>query len=830
MNRATSKKDILIPLTWAFTAFAGFALILTASLYLYLSPKLPSVETLKEVTLRTPLRIFSQDSKLIGEFGEIRRAPVTYEEIPPLFIKAILAAEDDRFYSHKGVDLKGLLRAASQLITTGRIQSGGSTITMQVARNFFLNSKQSFTRKFNEILLSFRIEEEISKDEILTLYANKIYLGNRSYGIAAAAGVYYGKPISELSLAQLAMIAGLPKAPSAYNPLANPERALIRRDWILGRMLKLGYIDEADYQPALAEGVTASYHGYAVSLEAEYAADMARREALDRVGPDVYSEGYRVYTTIDGSLQESAVKAVRTGIYEYDRRHGYRGPEQSGIAAGAWEQTLTDTQAIGPLTPAIVSAVDETSLTLLLQGNQVATLAWENGLKGLRAFITEDRRGAPIKTAGEIFAVGDLIRVRAKAVTLRNPDTDTEETVNQWHLSQLPKAQGALVALDPLNGAIKALVGGYSFQQSHYNRITQAERQPGSNFKPFIYATALENGFSAASIINDAPVVFQDNLMENVWRPGNADGKFYGPTRLRKALYLSRNLISIRILRSLGVNKALAGVERFGFDPTVLPRDLSLALGSYGVTPLKVAAGYAVFANGGFRVEPHLISHINNTREETIYAASPLTACPEDCAGQTLAGLQLDDLSEELALDETPDSGTDFEPQPPPPAPRVIDERVVYIMDSILKDVIKKGTGTRALSLKRADIAGKTGTTNGPRDAWFSGYSPHIATTAWLGFDQNLLLGRGEYGGSAALPIWVDFMADALADKPEILLSQPQGLATVKIDPATGQRVPPGNSDGIFEIFRRENVPPLGQAGPVTTGADEGATLPEEIF
>ncbi len=832
MNRATPKRQFIYPLLWAICAGFGSALILTASLYLYLSPKLPTVETLREVKLQTPLRIFSQDSKLIGEFGEKRRTPITFEEIPPLFIKAILAAEDDRFYSHNGVDLKGLLRATLQLVTTGSIQSGGSTVTMQVARNFFLDNRQQFTRKFNEILLAFRIEEELSKNEILTLYANKIFLGNRSYGIAAAAQVYYGTPIQELSLAQLAMIAGLPKAPSSYNPIANPERALIRRNWILGRMFQLGYIDETLYREAKTAGVTADYHGYSAELEANYIAEMARQEAIDLFGPVIYSEGYRVRTTVISDLQESAVSAVRTGIHDYDWRHGYRGPEQTGIPPEEWLDALANTTAIGALRPAIVSSVSDKAIDIVFADDSTAQLLWENGLDKLRLFVNENRRSAPVKDASEVFSPGDLVRVRRDGAAA-------------WQLSQLPKAQGALVALDPNDGAIRALVGGYSFQQSHFNRVTQAERQPGSNFKPFVYTTALEDGFTAASIINDAPVVFQDKLLESIWRPENDTGRFYGPTRLRQALYLSRNLISIRLLRSLGVNKTIRGVERFGFDPTVLPKDLSLALGSHAVTPLKIANGYAMLANGGYQVEPYLISRIEDVNGEIVYSAAPPTVCREcdetksdqekEKISPITAKLALDDLSTELGIEDAAlrNSGEEAREQqhePPPRAPRIIDERVAYIMDSILKDVIKKGTGTRALSLKRSDIAGKTGTTNGPRDAWFSGYSPHIVATAWLGFDQNLLLGKREYGGSAALPIWIEFMEEALQGKPEVIPSQPQGLVTVKIDSATGQRIAPDVQGGIFEIFRKENVPPLQRVGSTANDTGESATLPEEIF
>lgn len=819
---------IFSSILWLSIAALGGVLIISGSLYLYLSPKLPSVESLRAVKLQTPLRIYSQDSQLIGEFGEKRRTPITFSDIPPLYVKALLSAEDDRFYHHGGVDIAGLLRAASQLITEGEIKSGGSTITMQLARNFFLTRKQTFTRKFNEILLALRIEDDLSKDEILTLYANKIYQGNRAYGIEAAAQVYYGKHIDELSLAQLAMIAGLPKAPSAYNPIANPDRALVRRNWILKRMLALGYIDKEAYNQATAESVSANYHGYELELDAPYVSEIARKEILDMVGPQVYTDGYRVYTTIDSNLQRKAQQAVQDGLMAYDQRHGYRGPEANIATPEQWAKKLQETPVYGHLTPAIVTKVNEQSLSALIGPNEKIELAWEQGLKGLRKYRSPNSRSAPIKSASELFSLGDLIRLR--------------QTDGEWHLSQLPKAQAALVALNPQNGGIQALVGGFDFRQSHFNRITQAERQPGSNFKPFIYTTALENGFTAASIINDAPVVFADNLLENTWRPENDSGKFYGPTRLRKALYLSRNLISIRILRSLGTQTAIKGLGRFGFDTSKFPHDLSLALGSHAVTPLEIATGYAILANGGYKIEPYLIDRIEDAEGQVVYKALPLTVC-ESCTDkqhsqhQQETALQPQEtfaLPEDTVSDNQGDSASQEETAVPEPpiAPRVIEPQVAYIIDSILKDVIRKGTGKRARVLNRPDIAGKTGTTNGPRDAWFSGYSPHIATTAWLGFDTNLLLGRREYGGSAALPIWIDFMKTALADKEVIMRPQPEGIVMVRIDPDTGLRVGPDQPNAMFEIFRKDRVPAMKETKPPISeyGDPQGGVRPEDLF
>lgn len=912
-------------LSWAFwliLAAGCGTLSLFAGITLYLSPKLPEVETLRQVKLQTPLRVYSRDGLLIGEFGEKRRNPISIENVPKAFIDAILAAEDDRFYSHHGVDIKGLLRAASQLLQSGQIQTGGSTITMQVARNFFLTRKQTFSRKFNEILLALQIEKELTKSEILELYTNKIYLGNRAYGIEAAARVYYGKSIGELDLAQLAMIAGLPKAPSAYNPIANPQRAIIRRDWILGRMLSLGYIDKTQYDEAIAAPVTASYHGSRLELSAPYIAEMTRKEAVDKLGLAAYTDGFKIYTTIDSKLQEHAQQAVIDGLLNYDKRHGYRGPEaklplsmprenseegtdtlfidpapdnvnaleQDGDTAQTtgeespmlpkpnlplleWQQALKDFKTIGGLTAAVVTQVNPDSVDFLTADGTQANISWENGLSDAKPYISENRYGFPPKTASEIVEVGDVIRV------VKNQE-------GAWELTQVPAAQAALVSLNPSDGAINALVGGFDFAQSHFNRATQAERQPGSNFKPFVYTAALENGFTPATTINDAPIVFDDPSLENTWRPENASGKFFGPTRLRQALYKSRNLVSIRILRSIGVETAIDGMDRFGFDKDKLPHNLSLALGTYSITPLQLATGYAVLANGGYKVSAYLIDRIDNVDGETVFQALPATVCREcearakaealaaaataedpaspetdpnsvaalenAMAAELAASLQdndksennIDDrlattpeigtsLQEEASTPEsTGDQDTEAEPQRPV-APRVVSEQVVYLIDDILRDVIQKGTGRRAKVLERDDLAGKTGTTNGPTDAWFSGYNRNIVTTAWLGFDQNTNLGRHEYGGTSALPIWIDFMRVALQDIPKEPRSLPDGLVSIRIDPNTGKRAQPSQTNAIFETFRVENVPGYGQnqAPDLNSGTAGGQeTLPEDLF
>jgi len=840
-------RKLLKPLAMLALLGTGGFLIVTSCLYLYLSPKLPSVEELKEIELQIPLRIYSQDLKVIAEFGEKKRSPVSFEEIPQPMIDAFLAAEDDSFFEHRGIVVSGLLRAAVELVTTGSIRSGGSTITMQVARNFFLSNRQEFTRKFNEILLAFKIEEELSKEEILSLYTNKIYMGNRAYGVGAAAHVYYGKSLEELSIAQIAMIAGLPKAPSTYNPIANPQRALLRRNWILGRMLLLENIDKQQYQAAVAEQDNASYHGSISELDAAYIAEMVRQQVISKFGLKAYTEGYSAITTIDSKMQKSAVKALQSGIMAYDKRHGYRGPEQSAIAEEEWQTVLGKTSIYGSLEPAIVSEVAEDHLTLLNRNGELEDLNWVDGLKGLRLFKTINARTAPIQGASEVFTRGDLIRV-------------IRDTDNSLQLAQIPDVQAALIALEPKDSAIRSLVGGFDFRHSRFNRVTQALRQPGSNFKPFIYTTALDNGFTAASVINDAPVVFNDKNLEDMWRPENDGGKFYGPTRLREALYRSRNMVSIRLLRRMGIDRTLEGLQRFGFDTGEMPLDLSLSLGSHAMTPLKVASAYNIIANGGYRVEPYLLATVIDRDGNIIYRATPDTVC-ENCDATNLESsnssqqdqslqieplsnavdevdLQLEELLNELAQESRlQDENESFElikraleemPEASNPiATRVIDKQTAFIIDSMLKDVILRGTGTKAKVLKRSDLAGKTGTTNGPRDAWFSGYSPHLTVSTWVGFDDNSLIGRNEYGGSAALPIWIDFVREALDGVEDINRPQPDGMLMVKIDAKTGKRVDPKQS-GIFEFFKAENVPELTGGEALPSGAENN--LPDDLF
>ena len=835
-------------------AGAGAIMAMMAA-YLYLAPLLPSAEQLRSVDYQIPLRVFSRDGRLLGEFGEKRRTPLDYEQFPPALVQAVVSAEDERFFRHGGVDLKGLFRAALELVWYQDIRSGGSTITMQVARNFFLDREQKFIRKFNEIVLAMEIEEQLSKQQIMALYLNKIYLGHRSYGAEAAAHVYYGKSLSELDLAQLAMIAGLPKAPSAYNPITNPQRALTRRNWILGRMRSLGAISEDQYQQALAQPVTASYHGPSPDVDASYLAEMVRQDLLGRFSEEqVYSSGMRVYTTVDSERQRAALRALRDGLHEYDERHGWRGaistitlpasttdnetedaaPEQQAATAGngteeedPWKpvrSALRDIGTIGYLEPAAVLAVAEQQATLMLADGSEVTLPWEQ-MSWARPYIDVERVGQEPTRADEILAAGDVVYLRPVA---------EDESGNRWRLAQVPQVESALVSLDPQNGAIQSLVGGYSFAQSHFNRAWQGQRQAGSAFKPFIYTAGLLNGLTPATLINDAPIVFEDSALETAWRPTGASNRFYGPTRLREALYRSLNLVSVRMLQQVTVPNAIATLRQFGLPVEHFPRDLSLALGSASLTPMELATAYCVFANGGYRVEPWFIERIENNNGEVIWRAPAVLLCDdEDCSN--LAAGTASDAVEVTAIDDSNDvdaengnNNTDDATAPPPVKRlRVLDERTAWLMDSMLKDVVRRGTAYRAAQLGRRDLAGKTGTTNDQFDAWFSGYSPALVATVWVGFDNPSTLGRGEYGGRAALPIWMQYMGDALAGVEQVLLPQPAGIVSARINAETGKQAHPGDANAVFEYFREENLPEMDNS-PASQSTSRDA--PEHLF
>ncbi|WP_426136080.1 penicillin-binding protein 1A [Pseudomonas sp. PWP3-1b2] len=798
----------------------GLLLVLSGA-YLYLSPGLPSVEALRSIQLQIPLRVYSSDEKLIAEFGEMRRTPIRFADIPPNFINALLSAEDDNFANHYGVDPSSLVRAATQLVKSGHIQSGGSTITMQVAKNFFLTSERSFSRKATEILLALQIERQLTKDEILELYVNKIYLGNRAYGIEAASQVYYGKSIRDASLAQMAMIAGLPKAPSRFNPLANPARSKERRDWILGRMFKLGKIDQAAYEAAVAEPLNASYHVQTPEVNAPYIAEMARAEMVGRYGSEAYTEGFRVTTTVPSNLQDIANNAVHSGLIAYDQRHGYRGPESRlpGKTMSAWTTELGKQRPISGLEPAIVTQVKKDGVQVLTRTGE-ALVPWDS-MKWARPFLNTNSMGAMPKQPSDVAQVGDLIRVQ------RQKDDSLK-------FSQVPLAQGALVSLDPQNGAIRALVGGFAFEQSNYNRATQAKRQPGSSFKPFVYSAALDNGYTAASLVNDAPIVFVDEYLDKVWRPKNDTNTFLGPIRIREALYKSRNLVSIRLLQAMGVGKTIDYMTRFGFAKSDLPPNLSLALGTATLTPMEIATGWSTFANGGYKISPYLIDKIESRNGDTLFTANPPRvpgdvvngqAAPDGIAAPTNGGITVEPTPGTVpATNANPTAPA--EPQAPAVAERIVDGRTTYILNSILEDVIKKGTGRRALALGRADIAGKTGTTNESKDAWFSGYNGDYVTTVWTGYDQPESLGRREFGGTVALPIWMSYMGAALKDKPLHTQPEPEGILSLRIDPVSGRAASPSTPNAYFELFKSEDTPP--SVNELGNGVAPGSPLPAD--
>jgi penicillin-binding protein 1A len=819
------------------SVFSGTSLLISA-VYLYLTPQLPNIQSLQQIELQIPLRIYTEDGQLISEFGEQRRRPLEYNEIPQQFVHALIAAEDDRFFQHNGVDLRGLTRAAIQLVRTGKKKSGGSTITMQVAKNYYLSSAKTFSRKFTEILLALKIEQELSKEEILELYLNKIYLGKRAYGIESAAQVYYGVSVSELKLPQLAMLAGLPQAPSAANPINNAKRAKERRNYVLSRMHTLGFIDQLQFDSATEAPIIARYHGLKSEVEGSYVAEMVRYELYQKYGDDLYRLGFRVTTTLNSKAQTQANNALQAGLLKYDRDHGLRTPSDQKLLTTTkleiyeneitltwptsldseqdidwpttlddWQEELNDRGQYGLLYPAVVAQVLDTGAWIVSGQKQWSWLPF-SGVQWAKPYISVNRFGfEPTKTS-DVLSQGQMIWVTASAES-------------GLQLAQIPEAQGALISIDPSQGAIRALVGGFSYGLNKYNRAIQADRQPGSAFKPFIYSAALANGLTPASIINDAPVVFKDAGLENTWRPENSSGKFYGPTRLREALYKSQNLVSIRILKQIGPRKAINYISPFGFPREKLSKDLSLALGASAITPLELATGYTVLANGGFQIKPYFIKRIEvGDEEEPIFQANPLLACLE-CNVAADGSLQVSDaqsiqdedqalldaitnpLSEALAAESLASVATPKIKL----APRIMDERTHFIMNNMLQDVIKRGTGRRALALNRSDIAGKTGTTNDQKDAWFSGYNRDLVTSVWIGFDQPRSLGRWAFGGNTALPVWVDYMGAMLADKKQRPFPQPDGIVNVRIDPETGLLAQPGQVDAIFELFKREQIP-----------------------
>jgi len=757
--RKEKKLRSLITTLFTWLIFVCFSLVIVFLVGCYffileLNKELPDISQLENVQYQTPLTIYSKDNLLIGQFGEKRRIPISISQVPKAQINAFLAAEDERFYTHPGVDYMGLLRAAKQLIATGEKRQGGSTITMQVVRNFLLSNEKTYLRKLKEIILAIQLEQRFTKAQILELYLNKIYMGHRAYGVAAAAQTYYGKNLDELQLYQQAMIAGLPKAPSIYNPLVNSERALERRNYVLRRMLELQFISPKEYTQALQTADDAFPQPSNIEFKAPFIAEMARQEIVEKYGNEAYTLGLKVYTTALSHLQLAADRALQTALHQYDERHHYRGLPHKKLTP---EQPLSSLRTIGDSQQAVALSVSGNGVTVNLQNGTSALISFEN-IPWYKSSLGKVRFDKP-----NTFFIqpSDIIWVRQLQ----------DQT---WALTQIPKAEGAFAALDPYNGAILAISGGFDFYRSRYNRATQSKRQPGSGFKPFIYTAALEKGFTPASIINDAPIVIEDPSQRGGWRPANYTRKYLGPIALRVALRKSINLVSVRLLQDVGIPYTLETAMRFGFTREQLPGTLSLALGSGNAPPLKMASAYAVFANGGFSIKPYLIERIEDHTGRLLFAANPASACP--------------DCEETGKLIENP-------------APRVISKQIHFLMNSLLRDVVQNGTATRAKVLERTDLAGKTGTTNEQRDAWFNGFTPDIVASTWVGFDNLHPLGKGETGGRTALPMWIEFMKTALENTPEKPFEPPEGIVQAYINPGDGLLLDQTNKNGIWEYF-----------------------------
>jgi penicillin-binding protein 1A len=798
------------------TAFFVLAAVVIGGYY-YVAPGLPSAEELRNVKIQIPLQVYSRDGRLIQEFGEVHRTPVAYEHIPPLLVKAILAAEDARFFEHPGVDYRGVLRAILNEIVSGDRSVGGSTITQQVTRTLnVLSRERKYVRKFKEWILAFRIEREFTKQEILALYLNTYFFGQGSYGVVTAAQTYFGKDLDQLSVSEIAILAGIPQAPSILNPISSPERATARRSYVLRRMRETGAIDDREYAAALAEPVIGKRYGLQTQLDAPYVAEMVRAEMIRRFGPAAYTAGLKVTTTIDSRLQEAANRAIHNTLTAYDERHGYRGPlahvavpESGQFDEVALHKVLDDYPPVLDFEAAVVVAVEPQSARIAFAGRGEQTVDFESVSWAAR-YVNDDATGARPTSMTEVLAPGDIVRFRL----------DAEK---HWRLAQIPEVQGAFVSVDPLDGAVVALTGGYDFFLSNYNRATQAKRQPGSSFKPFVYSAALEHGFTPATIVNDAPpdVGYQPAL-ERVWHPENFEGKYHGETRLRVALRESMNAVSIRVLQKMGVPDAAAYVRRFGFDDVAVPTNLSLALGSGGVAPLDLANGYATFANGGMHVESYFIDRVSDSSGQLIYKAEPkfCTQCntPQPALDSPQAG------AEPAAQNELVTDIAQLYPRRA--AEQIISPQNAYLMTDMLQDVVRIGTGVAARrALERNDLAGKTGTTNEGRDTWFVGFNADVVAAAWVGFDQDRPLGKYEQGGFTAIPMWIDYMRVALAGRPPHVLPRPPGIVDYRINPDNGLIANDSEANSIFEKFEIDHVPerepeatftPDSSAGPGT--------------
>lgn len=786
VNHVDRPRRLLKIAAWiSSVAVCAFSVNL-AALFLYLDPQLPEAESYRHYRYETPLRILTHDGKLIAEFGERRLIPIALNDAPDLYLQGVIATEDKRFYSHSGIDWISLANDMVELVFEPEVVRGASTITMQLPRNVAdLSRDKTVIRKVKEMLLALKIERELTKDEILELYVNVVPFGKRAYGIQAASYTYYDKAPSELTLPQLAMLAGVPKRPEAGNPINGPEWALDRRNLVLRRMRDSNVITLDEYEEAVATPITAKVYTRQLDLHAPYPAEIARKELLNLYGDEIYT-GFSIYTSIDLEQQAAAQQAIRSELEVYDRQYGYRGPEgriDASMPVESMLEALDSYSAIYDFEPAVVLSLETQTATILRANGSVETIPWE-GISWAKKALDDAYVGVDPTKAADVLRVGDVIRTRLED--------------GEWVLGQIPAVSGAIVAVDPDTGGLSALVGGYSFEINQYNHATQARRQPGSSFKPFVYSAALHNGVTPATVFLDAPLVFEDPSMEGSYRPKNDSGTYQGPTRLREALRRSINLVSIRVLTSVGGEKVIDYLPRFGFDTNQMPSNTQVAIGggSLAYSPLEMASAYSVFANGGYKIQPHLINKVIGKDGSVIYEPRYPVVCVE-C--EETAGFQASVNGEVggAVLGETPRLL----------APRVIDPRNAFLMNSMLRDVVRRGTGSKALELDRDDLAGKTGTTDEALDTWFNGFHPRLVATVWVGFPQQQSLGRFEYGSTRPLSIWMQFMKEALLDIPDQPLRQPNGIVRVRIDPETGQLASHDQSNAIFEYFRDENSP-----------------------
>ena len=782
--------------------------------YYFVEPGLPKAETIRDIPLQIPLRIFSRDGYLISEIGERRRILINFDDLPPHVVHAFIAAEDRRFFEHPGIDYQGIVRSFGRLLQSGEISGGGSTLTQQLARDYFLTREQLFTRKLREAFLAYKIEQEFTKEQIMALFLNKMFFGQRAYGVAAAAQVYFNKDLKDINPAEAATLAGVLPAPSRYNPVYSAANATIRRGYVLDRMHDLGYIDDATYEESIAFPMESRLHGAAVELNAPYVAEMARSEMLKRYGENTYTAGYQVVTSLDSRLQMAANYALRNGLLEFSRRRGYRGPAMTmeldaEVLAASFEEWPIEIResleqyAPGGLSVALVTSLSENnSARIVFRGGVEATLPWA-GIRWAKPFIDRETTGPSPEKVTDVLSVGNLIYVMPT-------------NAGSWALAQIPEAQGAIVSIDPYDGAVGALTGGFDFTMSKFNRARQAYRQPGSSFKPFIYSAALENGNTPATVVLDAPVVINSSELEAVWRPINYSGRFYGPTRMREALVRSMNLVSVRLLLfETGVGNAVRHIEKFGFGDAALPRNGSLALGGGAASPLDMAQGYATIANGGHAIKPYIIDAIYGPEGETLYRSEPAVVCdtcvadrPDESLGEPdVPPMTLEEMAD-VALDYRPDASIAPELfEDVIVAPQRISPQNIFLIQDMMRDVVRRGTGRRAMVLERSDLSGKTGTSNDRRDAWFGGFNGDLASIVWVGYDDDLPLGPGEEGSRTALPIWIEFSRRALAGVPDNQMPMPEGIVSALIDRDTGCPARAGQRNVVFEVFREGNVP-----------------------